>query len=231
MQRDLFDDVQRVHHDPDSGGLDRFYTPDRVALVALQNIALNDESLMGHASRPVLMIDPAVGGGSWPRGARQLLSHLEIIGVDLDPNAAGFSECDEAIVGDWLQVAPTLADRIKGRRVLIATNGPFSIQGQFTAACMELVGDRHPVHLLVNGIWPTTTKAWAGPRPHEIRRHGDYPGLDLLDVGISRYQLPIPRIPFDGRNVYNTPTPVLTLRRGWRGQGEFHVIRWKEQTP
>ena len=67
---------------------DAYYTPDALArvLVGLLPIAAGDT-----------VLEPSVGGGAFVRS----LSDVHSVGIDIDPNAAGFSACNEAHVADF----------------------------------------------------------------------------------------------------------------------------------
>jgi predicted RNA methylase len=67
-----------------------------------------------------LVLEPSVGGGSFARAVRRRWPGATIIGVDIDPDAAGLREVDVPIVADW----PTIArhwDRLEVLR-------PFRVQ-------------------------------------------------------------------------------------------------------
>jgi hypothetical protein len=101
--------------------LDRFYTPQAIA----------DECFARLLAHPLVGLDlwglwcePSCGGGAFIRSMQRHAGCIDqrnrprIVGVDIDPNAAGLALADEAIVGDWLDaiLLPTV----------IAGNPPFS---------------------------------------------------------------------------------------------------------
>lgn len=79
--------------------LDRYYTPDDVATRLVEWLCIP----------PTWdIIEPSVGSGAWVRALRACGHRGRIIGVDVDPDAAGLHDVDEAHVGDWPTIAPTL---------------------------------------------------------------------------------------------------------------------------
>jgi hypothetical protein len=83
--------------------LDRYYTPaawcDHV--IARWGTALH---------RLQLVLEPSVGRGDWSTALRRAGFKGRIVGVDLDPDAAG-EGCDEVIRGDWMEIGPALLER------------------------------------------------------------------------------------------------------------------------
>jgi hypothetical protein len=89
-------------HSPARDELDRYYTPPDLALAVLGAL---DERPAG------IVVEPSIGAGSWVAAARRLtVSGVRAIGVDVDASATGLRLCDEAIVGDWMEVAPRLTE-------------------------------------------------------------------------------------------------------------------------
>lgn len=90
--------------------LDAYYTPDEVARSCLTVIRdVNSPS-------PSFVLEPSVGGGAFARAVRKIwLATTKVVGVDIDPDAAGFADCDQAVVKDFLELeSPTTADWIVG---------------------------------------------------------------------------------------------------------------------
>lgn len=88
--------------------LDRYYTPDPVAEAFCRWLRVPGGSRV---------VECSVGGGAWPRGLRQPQARpVHIVGVDIDPGAAGLALCDETFVGDWTTVGRLLdpADLVIG---------------------------------------------------------------------------------------------------------------------
>jgi len=85
--------------------LDRYYTP----LELCESVV----PLLGvpHGAR---VVEPSVGAGAWARALRAEVPGVELIGVDIDPQAGGVEHVDFFMRADW----PTAADKLrKGRRV------------------------------------------------------------------------------------------------------------------
>ena len=92
--------------------LDQFWTPPPLA-------AIITAWLSRQIDPPRTILEPSVGGGALARAARATWPGARVVGVDLDPAAAGFRDVDLPIVGDWLSVPEIEADLVLG-------NPPFS---------------------------------------------------------------------------------------------------------
>lgn len=91
--------------------LGRFYTPDWLAAACLRELErLGTGALC--LDTDMLAIEPSVGGGGFVGPIRAALPKTQLLGVDLDPEAKGLGLCDRAVVGDWLDVAPTITERV-----------------------------------------------------------------------------------------------------------------------
>ena len=90
--------------------LDRYYTPDDVAFQLVRWMAVPAD---------LTVIEPSVGDGAFVRALRATGHRGRIIGVDVDPDAAGLHLVDEAHVGDW----PTVAGGL--RADVLVGNPPF----------------------------------------------------------------------------------------------------------
>lgn len=77
-------------HDP----LGRCYTEQPLADAIVAALDL--------AAPPAMVLEPSVGGGSFARAARRRWPGSWLIGVDIDPDAAGFAHCDTAMRADFL---------------------------------------------------------------------------------------------------------------------------------
>lgn len=101
--------------------LDRFYTPqalaDQCVDEAFRHVFIPPERVM---TQRTSILDPSVGGGAFARAARKRWPGAEIVGVDIDPGAAGRNDCD-FVEGNFLKwgSGPKSFD-------LVITNPPFS---------------------------------------------------------------------------------------------------------
>lgn len=100
--------------------LDRYYTPDDVAVRLVEWLCIPPSWDI---------IEPSVGSGAWVRALRACGHRGRIIGVDVDPDATGLHDVDEAHVGDWPTLAPTLP-RVR----LHLGNPPFKVAVRHIAA-------------------------------------------------------------------------------------------------
>ncbi len=81
--------------------LDRYYTPDGLALACVRRLAQEH-----HGVRVAERVtEPSVGGGAFARAVRSVLGRVRLTGVEVDPDAAGLAFCDHAILGDFPEVA------------------------------------------------------------------------------------------------------------------------------
>lgn len=109
--------------------LDRYYTPDDLARACVRVIPREFR----------LIIEPSVGGGAFARACRERVYKPHIIGVDLDPGAAGFSVCDDIHVCDWLDVDPFTVHKSTRDRLVIG-NPPYSSAEQHIVHALEVAG-------------------------------------------------------------------------------------------
>lgn len=106
--------------DPD--GLERFYTPDRLA------VRIVDTVVSMHERRLAWGLDPHVGGGAF---ARALDRHCDVVqGVDVDPEAVGLRHVRSPVCADWLTASPEVWRHVD----LVAGNPPFSTAADHVAA-------------------------------------------------------------------------------------------------
>lgn len=75
--------------------LDRFYTPDKLALAVVHRVANR------LSEPPKTVLEPSVGGGSFVRAVRKVWPEATVTGFDMDPMARGLALCDHAVVGDF----------------------------------------------------------------------------------------------------------------------------------
>ncbi len=81
---------------------DRYYTDPAVALACVRALGLYHVAPVA----PVVL-DPHVGGGDLIRAVRALVHSPLCIGLDIDPAAPGFVDCDQHEVTDWRTYAIT----------------------------------------------------------------------------------------------------------------------------
>jgi hypothetical protein len=89
--------------------LGRVYTPDALAAAIVAVVEVD--------YRPgMMLVECAVGGGAFIRQGYERWPDIHTVGVDIDPRARGFEYVDEALHGDWIEVAEEWAGRI-GRNI------------------------------------------------------------------------------------------------------------------
>ena len=89
--------------------LDRYYTPDALAL------AVVDAMIEEIGAIPERVIEPSVGSGAFVRALRHRGHTGPIMGVDIDREAQGLGMVHVPLVGDWLgDLGGTRADLIVG---------------------------------------------------------------------------------------------------------------------
>lgn len=77
---------------------DKYYTPDAVAAACVRSVGWGMKGTF---------VEPSVGGGAFARALRE--DGYNVFGVDSDPNAAGFADCDLGhAVADFGQWVPSL---------------------------------------------------------------------------------------------------------------------------
>jgi hypothetical protein len=74
--------------------LDRYYTPDALAVACLQVLV---ERL---GQPPAVLLEPCAGGGAFGRAALAL-GIVDVRGCDVDPDAAPGYPCDQISAADW----------------------------------------------------------------------------------------------------------------------------------
>lgn len=80
--------------------LDRYYTPQALADAIVAAIPLNAVHGDGYA------VEPSVGGGAFVRAVHKLRRGLDVIGLDIDPNAEGLAVADDRAVVDFADWRP-----------------------------------------------------------------------------------------------------------------------------
>lgn len=73
--------------------LDRYYTPDVLAVACVRALDLRPE--------PSLVLEPSLGGGAFARAVRARWPKALIQGVDIDPDAPGREHADHLWTGDF----------------------------------------------------------------------------------------------------------------------------------
>lgn len=81
--------------------LDRYYTPDALALACIW-------ALPAPPSSPRAILEPSVGGGSFARAARKRWGYSpDLVCIDIDPEAPGLRQATGAVVGDFAAWRPS----------------------------------------------------------------------------------------------------------------------------
>lgn len=134
--------------------LARWYTPDAVAHALVRALIIGGPH--GDIVDGSTVIEPGVGGGAFVHAIRSLPLDCRIVGYDVDPDAPGLMEVDEAIVDDWLTTPPPL------RVDCIVGNPPYAGGGgcAYDHACICLDSGASTVALLVRST-VLTTDTWA----------------------------------------------------------------------
>jgi len=130
--------------------LDRCYTPSSLAEAIVERVYVF----------PRRIVEPSVGGGAFVRAARAKWPEVEVVGVDLDPEATGLALCDRPIRGDYLDVLPDLEDVD-----LVIGNLPFGVSLDHVRETRARLPGAHLVAVL----------PWAYPG---VRRWADYLAAD-----------------------------------------------------
>lgn len=84
---------------------DRYYTDPAVALACVRTLGL--PAIEAASDGQIIVLDPHVGGGSLIQAARAVATSPLCIGLDIDPAAPGFVDCDQHEVTDWRAYALT----------------------------------------------------------------------------------------------------------------------------
>ena len=103
----------------DAGGLERFYTPDALAVAVVREVAGAAHFRAG--------LDPHVGGGAFARAMELVCA--EVYGVDIDPDAVGLRHVGGGVY-DWRHVGTGEWGQVE----LVAGNPPFSTANEHVAA-------------------------------------------------------------------------------------------------
>ena len=86
--------------------LDAYYTPDDVAARCVAALPLDAVDLCARWA-----LEPSVGGGAFVRALRTRSPGAHIVGVDIDPAAAGLALCRAGVVGDFATIAADYVER------------------------------------------------------------------------------------------------------------------------
>lgn len=78
---------------------DAYLTPDNVARACVACLLRDDNETK---EDPRYVIEPSVGDGAFARAMRVAWPGVKILGIDIDPNATGFADCDSSVCCDWL---------------------------------------------------------------------------------------------------------------------------------
>lgn len=177
--------------------LDRYYTPVGLARQLGGEIAqLVDAGLDGEAA-PQTILEPSVGSGAWLPALRAEWPKARILGVDIDPAAAGLALCDEGIAADLLSIPADLVDR--GIDLAVG-NPPFSHAIPHLRHLLKLVREGGLVCLLL----PATIGHLAG---------------------WASLPLPEREIPLQGRPAFLSP--ALSTESSGNGKTEYSLFVWR----
>lgn len=186
--------------------LDRYYTPDALALGCIRWL----DRVMG---QPMRLLEPCSGGGAFGRAALAEWPGTTVVGCDIDPQADPGYPCEQVAVADW---QPGSARGITA----IVTNPHYvgvyatvaamrQLQARIGAAYLALLlrettigqlmaGDDRPHRIAVSPIRPR----WGGPGGATLKS-GDTCGSALMVWG---------------RSVLTSPTSIEALP-AWRPKG------------
>ncbi len=168
---------------PAGDDLGRVYTPMPLAEAIVA-------ALPELPARPYI-VDPGVGGGSLIRAARKRWPLGRFLGVDVDPFAPGFADCDDIERGSWLD-----EDRMRARIPvpvdLVIGNPPFgrAVGAKVTAehvlralVAAELVAVILPVQVLCQSVFRTVVDSALRPQPEVLWVPGR-PWTDVREVAV-----------------------------------------------
>jgi hypothetical protein len=111
--------------------LDRYYTFPHVAEAFVSALPWQAHEVTG------LLVEPSVGAGAWLSPLAQRYPAADLVGVDIDPRAAGLHSnlLAHAWAEDWRQAVARLAPL--GRVDLVAGNPPFSLLDESLEAALS----------------------------------------------------------------------------------------------
>lgn len=96
---------------------DAYYTPDALAHACIGAIA---------CPTPRLVVEPSVGGGAFARAVHIRWAAAFVTGVDINPDAPGFTSCDHAVHAPWSHDTAEDIRLSAGARVdMIVGNPPY----------------------------------------------------------------------------------------------------------
>jgi len=106
--------------------LDRYYTPDVFARACVARMTIPEGATV---------LEPSVGGGAFVRAVLAATrGTADIAAVDMDPDADGFTLCDEITIGDFLDYADLLAN--PGYDLVIG-NPPYAFAADHVRAALK----------------------------------------------------------------------------------------------
>lgn len=184
---------KRARNGRERDPLDRYYTPASLAAILVGAL---DVLLEGAA--PARIVEPSVGSGAWIPPLRKMWPDATILGVDIDPEAAGLRLCDQGITADLLAL-PVADVREAGGVDLVVGNPPFGVALAHVGHLLQLVKPGGLAALLL----PATIGHLAGWR-----------------------SLPLPEreLPIQGRPAFDSP--ALSGRPG-NGKTEYSLWVWR----
>lgn len=92
--------------------LDRCFTPQPLADAVVRWLMM--ELAAAGEPMPLVIVEPSVGDGSFVRSCRRAWPAAFIVGCDIDPDAQGLKLVDQAVVGDWVEMAAQVATYCQG---------------------------------------------------------------------------------------------------------------------
>lgn len=172
--------------------LDAYYTPDDVARACVATLDLRGVNRV---------LEPSVGGGAWVMAVAQAAPSADIIGMDLNPEAAGLDACTVQMRGkDFLAFS--------GRYDLVIGNPPFSDAQAHVEHALEL---GHTVAFLLRLAFLEGAKRRAFWAEHPAARVG---------VLTSRPS-------FTGGGTDSAAYGFFVWHRGFVGSTTLHHIDWR----
>ena len=131
---------------------DAYYTSDEDAERLISELPIDSETVL----------EPSVGGGAFARALRKLDCH--VVGVDIDPDASGFSDCDMHICAAFL-----LCPAARERPYWVVGNPPYDKAEVHIWHALDVTG-RHVAFLLRLAMLESQTREalWRGHPPRQV---------------------------------------------------------------
>lgn len=191
--------------------LDRYYTPDALALGCMR-------ALLAGAHVPDVVLEPCSGGGAFGRAALAC-GVPSALGCDVDPEAAPGYPCDRVPAAAW---TPPIS---AGQRVWIVTN-PHYVGVYDTVAALRALQARTGAEVLALLLRETTIGQLmcSGDPPHALHvsairpRWGGAGGAGLSSGDTCGSVLSVWRRRPAGMDLWNVPTTIHALP-AWRAKG------------